>query len=86
MKNRLLMIVCFAALIPPAFAEQGRFVNSGGSLAGGSPVAIPAGTLTISGNYLTFLTTDGTTAINHFHHKFHGRKLLGRRQGRPRDV
>ena len=33
-----------------AYADQGGFLNSGGSLAGGSPVANPPGTLTISGN------------------------------------
>jgi hypothetical protein len=47
-----------------ALADQGGLTNSGGSLAGGSPVANPPGTLTISGSTLSFLTTDGSMAVN----------------------
>src|SRR5579863_9181738 len=62
--NKTLVAVCFGMLMPLAYADQGGFLNAGGSLAGGSSVANPPGTLTISGNSLTFLTTDGSTAIN----------------------
>src|ERR1019366_534674 len=62
--NKSLIIACFVMLMPLAYGDQGGFVNSGGSLAGGSPVANPAGTLTISGNSLIFLTTDGSTVVN----------------------
>ncbi len=64
MTNQKLVAVCFAVMMPLAYADQGGFLNSGGSLGGGSPVANPPGTLTISGNTLTFLTTDGSTAVN----------------------
>ena len=64
MTNQKLVAVCFAVIMPLAYADQGGFLNSGGSLGGGSPVANPPGTLTISGNNLTFLTTDGSTAVN----------------------
>ena len=57
-------ILCFAILCPLAHADQGGFSNTGGSLSSGSPVTSPAGTLTISGNALTFSSADGTTAIN----------------------
>jgi len=57
---------CFAVFIPFAFAhaDQGGFTNSGGSLSGGSSVANPPGTLTIAGGTLSFLSTDGMTAID----------------------
>ena len=57
---------CLAIFIPFAFAyaDQGGFTNSGGTLSGGSSVANPPGTLTIAGGNLTFLFTDGSTAIN----------------------
>ncbi len=64
MKNSVLGIVCLAICLPLASADQGGLVNSGGSLAGGSPVTAPPGTLTISGTNLTFLSTDGSTALN----------------------
>src|SRR5437870_4706243 len=56
---------CLAVLIPfaSAYADQGGFTNSGGSLSAGSSVANPPGTLTIAGGTLTFQSTDGTTAI-----------------------
>jgi len=59
-------LACFAVFIPFAFAyaDQGGFTNSGGSLSGGSSVANPPGTLTIGGGTLTFLSTDGMTAID----------------------
>jgi len=47
-----------------AFADQGALTNSGGSLAGGSSVANPPGTLTISGSTLSFLSTYGSMAVN----------------------
>jgi hypothetical protein len=50
MMNKTLAFACFAAVMPLAFADQGGFANSGGSLAGGSAVANPPGTLTISGS------------------------------------
>jgi hypothetical protein len=55
----------FCHFIPFAFAyaDQGGFTNSGGSLSGGSSVANPPGTLTIAGGALAFLSTDGMTAI-----------------------
>jgi len=42
---------CLAVLIPfaSAYADQGGFTNSGGSLSAGSSVANPPGTLTIAG-------------------------------------
>ena len=57
---------CLAIFIPfaLAYADQGGFTNSGGTLSGGSSVANPPGTLTIAGGNLTFLSTDGSTAIN----------------------
>jgi sugar lactone lactonase YvrE len=64
MMNKTLIIACFALILPLAHADQGGFVNAGGSLGGGSPVANPPGTLAISGNTLTFLTTDGSTVVN----------------------
>src|SRR5205807_4930524 len=58
-------LACFAVFIPFAFAyaDQGGFTNSGGSLSAGSSVANPPGTLTIAGGTLTFQSTDGTTAM-----------------------
>jgi streptogramin lyase len=64
MMKKALIVVCFAALMPLAYSDQAGFLNSGGSLAGGSPVANPSGTLTISGNTLTFVSTDGSTVVN----------------------
>jgi sugar lactone lactonase YvrE len=57
---------CFAIFIPfaLAYADQGGFTNSGGSLSGGSSAANPPGTLTIGGGALAFRSTDGTTAID----------------------
>jgi hypothetical protein len=59
-------LACFAMLVPFgfAYADQGGFTNSGGSLAGGTNVANPPGTLTTASGTLTFLSTDGTTAID----------------------
>src|SRR5437016_8099875 len=56
---------CLAVFIPfaSAYADQGGFTNSGGSLSAGSSVANPPGTLTIAGGTLTFQSTDGTTAM-----------------------
>ena len=56
--------VAFFASCAIALAESGGFTNAGGALASGSSVTNPAGTLTISGNALTFQSTDGTTTIN----------------------
>jgi hypothetical protein len=69
-KNKLLKktfaLACFAIFIPFAFAyaDQGGFTNSRGTLTGGTSVANPPGTLTIVRGTLTFLSTDGTTAID----------------------
>jgi hypothetical protein len=49
--------------MPPAYGDQGGFLNSGGSL-GGSPVANPPGTLSISGNNLTFVASDNSKVVN----------------------
>jgi len=59
-------LACLAIFIPfaSAYADQGGFANSGGSLSGGSSVANPPGTLTIAGGTLTFRSTDGMTAID----------------------
>src|SRR5882762_10569567 len=59
-------LACLAIFIPfaSAYADQGGFANSGGSLSGGSSVANPPGTLTIAGGTLTFRSTDGTTGID----------------------
>ncbi|HTA45365.1 MAG TPA: choice-of-anchor D domain-containing protein [Bryobacteraceae bacterium] len=62
--NRILIAACFAVFLPLAYGDQGGLLNSGGSLAGGSSVANPPGTLTISGNNLTFLSSDNSTIIN----------------------
>ena len=62
--NKTLLVACFAVIMPLAYADQGGLLNSGGSLAGGSPVANPPGILTIAGNVLTFAATDGSTLIN----------------------
>src|SRR5438477_7670152 len=63
--NRIILgFVCLTISIPLACADQGGFLNSGGSLGGGTSVSSPQGTLTISGTTLTFFTSDGSTAIN----------------------
>src|SRR6267143_1645082 len=64
--KRTLALACLAIFIPfaSAYADQGGFANSGGSLSGGSSVANPPGTLTIAGGTLTFRSTDGTTGID----------------------
>ena len=61
---RIRLGALFLLVTSLACADQGGFLNSGGSLGGGSLVANPPGTLTVSGNTLSFLTTDGSTAIN----------------------
>src|ERR1700743_1051713 len=62
--NKTVVIACLAAVVPLAYADQGGFLNSGGSLGGGSPVANPAGTLTISGNSLMFVASDSSAVVN----------------------
>ena len=64
--KKTVALACFAIFIPFAFAhaDQGGFTNSGGSLSGGTSVANPPGTLTLAGGILTFLSTDGTTAVD----------------------
>src|SRR5579863_3243808 len=62
--NRTLIAACFAVFMPLAYGDQGGLFNSGGSLAGGSSVANPPGTLTIFGNNLTFLSSDNSTIVN----------------------
>src|SRR6267142_1195907 len=52
-----------AVLISSAYADQGGFTNSGGSLSGGTAVANPPGTLQIAGGTLTFTSGDGSLAI-----------------------
>jgi sugar lactone lactonase YvrE len=47
-----------------AYADQGGFTNSGGTLPGGTSVTNPPGTLTITGETMAFRSTDGMTAIN----------------------
>ena len=56
---------CLAILLSfaSAYADQGGFTNSGGTLSGGTSVTNPPGTLTIAGDTLTFQSTDGATAI-----------------------
>src|SRR3989441_9698981 len=80
---------CLAMFIPfaSAYADQGGFTNAGGSLSGGTSVANPPGTLTIAGGTLTFLSTDGTTAIAAtFSESSTVKEVLGRRQRPPRDL
>jgi sugar lactone lactonase YvrE len=60
---KTLVIACLVTVIPVAYADQGGFTNSDGSLSAGTTVANPPGTLTISGGVLTFLSNDGSTAI-----------------------
>jgi sugar lactone lactonase YvrE len=64
--NKTVALVCISIFIPfaSAYADQGGFTNSGGSLSGGTTVASPPGTLTIASGTLTFQTNDGTTAID----------------------
>src|SRR6267143_1889177 len=65
--KKTLALACLAIFIPfaSAYADQGGFANSGGSLSGGSSVANPPGTLTIAGGTtLTFRSTDGIAAID----------------------
>ena len=64
--KKIFALSCFFIFIPFAFAyaDQGGFTNSGGSLAGGSGVSNPAGTLTIAGGTLTFVSNDSSTVIN----------------------
>ena len=64
MMNKTLIVACFAVIMPLAYGDQGGFLNSGGSLGGGSPVANPPGTLIISGNILTFAATDNSAVVN----------------------
>src|ERR1035438_4502741 len=64
MFNKGIILACFTAILPLAYGDQAGLLNSGGSLAGGSPVVNPPGTLTIAGNNLRFLTTDGSTVLN----------------------
>ncbi|HYR35149.1 MAG TPA: choice-of-anchor D domain-containing protein [Burkholderiales bacterium] len=52
-----------AVLISSAYADQGGFTNSGGTLSGGTTVANPPGTLQIAGGTLTFTSSDGSLAI-----------------------
>jgi sugar lactone lactonase YvrE len=61
--SQTVVLLCFLAVIPFAYADQGGFTNSGGSLAGGSSVTSPLGTLTISAGNLSFVTSDGSTVI-----------------------
>ena len=63
--NRIFVLAVFTALVPAVYADQGSFTNSGGSSGSVivSTVAAPAGTLSISGSSLTFLSSDGTTSI-----------------------
>ena len=61
--NKSLALAIFAWIVPLSFADSGGFTNSGGSLGGGSPVSNPAGTLTISGGNLSFVSTGGGTVI-----------------------
>ena len=64
MMKKTWIVACSAMLMPLAYGDQGGFVNSGGSLGAGSPVANPPGTLTIAGNNLTFVATDSSAIIN----------------------
>jgi len=59
-----LLVACFAVIVPMAYGDQGGFLNSGGSLTGGSPVINPPGTLIISGNILSFAATDNSAVVN----------------------
>jgi sugar lactone lactonase YvrE len=61
--KKTLSLTFLAVLVSLAYADQGGFSNSGGSLAGGTGVTNPPGILTISGSTLTFLTNDGSVAI-----------------------
>lgn len=62
--RKTIALASLAVLISTARADQGGFTNSGGTLAGGTPVANPPGTLTIKSGTLTFATSDGSMAIN----------------------
>ena len=59
----LLLLLALALPCTAAYADQGGFTNSGGSL-GFSSVTDPQGTLSISATTLTFVSADGSTAIN----------------------
>jgi len=62
--NKTLVVACFAVMAPLAYGDQGGFLNSGGTLGGGSPVANPPGTLIISGNILAFAANDSSVIVN----------------------
>jgi sugar lactone lactonase YvrE len=62
--RKAIALACFAILVSPAYADQGGFTNSGGTLAGGTTAANPPGTLKIGGGTLSFLASDGSIAIN----------------------
>jgi len=62
--RKTIALASFAVLISSAYADQGGFTNSGGTLSGGTTVANPPGTLTIKGGTLTFLASDSSIAIN----------------------
>jgi sugar lactone lactonase YvrE len=78
--TKALVLALFGILIPPAYADQGSFTNSGGStlVSSGvgisSDVATPAGTLTLdcpttgtgtcAGGSFTYLSNDGTNTIS----------------------
>ncbi len=62
--RKTIALACLATLISTSYADQGGFTNSGGTLAGGTTVANPPGTLTIKSGTLTFLASDSSIAIN----------------------
>jgi sugar lactone lactonase YvrE len=56
-RTRIFAMAFFAVITPMLSADQGGFTNTGAA-------TTPPGTLTISGNSLTYFSADGTTAIN----------------------
>src|SRR5579862_311961 len=57
MRTIFLLGVVWLSVLPAAYADEGSITNTGSS-------ATPPGTVTISGNTLTYLSTDGLTAVN----------------------
>ena len=69
MRKQIHAVALFAMLAPVAFADQGALTNSGGSTSGAydivnAAVANPPGTLNLTATTLTFISTDGTVAID----------------------
>ncbi len=62
--NKIYICVSVAALTSLAYADQGGLISAPGGSLGAISIANPPGTLSIAPPNLTFISTDGSTAIN----------------------